>query len=745
VLAGFLRGRGVGLLLAATTLLAGCDNSPYPAGAARENTLFYAFEERSPRFLDPTSSYAAPEAAFTYVIYEPLYDYAYLKRPYVLEPRAAARVVDPVYYDAAGRRLPDDAPAERIARAVYDIPLRHDLRYAPHPAFARDAQGRYLYHHLSPAEVAAHHTPFDFAQQGTREVTADDYVYALKRHASPREEAPLFATFADHVVGLKDYAALLQREDAKLRAGLPESAADKPFLDLRRWPLAGAEAIDKYTLRITLNGKYPQWKYWLATTFVAPVPWEGDAFYDQAGMSAQGLGWNQWPLGSGPYMMQVYERDRRHVMVRNPFYHGDTYPCGGEPGDKDAGLLADCGKPTPFVDKIVATIVKERLSMKELFKQGYLDLPAIDRADVGVDFLADAADSDDTRRFFAARGFTFPVMVDITNWYLGFNWRDPVVGRGDTPAQQEKNRKLREAISIAIDWEEGYERIFRAKGGRTAYSLVPPGVFGSHENEPDGFNPVTHERGADGQVRRRPLAEAQRLLAEAGYPGGRDARTGQPLVLNYDFERVPTPELKAENDWMVKQFAKLGIQLVVRATDFNQFQDKVLAGKHQVFWYGWFADYPDAENFLFLLYGPNAKSAHGGDNLANYANPAYDALYRRLQTLDDGPEKQQVIDQMTALIRADAPLALGFWSYSGLAFQPWVHNGKPGVVIQDKARYYRVDTAARAARLAAWNRPVWWPLVGLAFGALLVAGRLRASFAARERATALPAAARGEG
>ncbi|MBV8379307.1 MAG: ABC transporter substrate-binding protein [Paucibacter sp.] len=728
-----------GLLFAAAALLGGCDNSPHPAGAERENTLFYTFEERSPRFLDPTSSYAANESPFTYLISEPLYEYHYLKRPYELEPRAAAAVVQPFYLDAAGKRLPDDAPAEQIARAVYDIPLRHDLRYAPHPAFARDAQGRYLYHHLTRAELGARRKPDDFAMQGTREVTAEDYVYAIKRHASPRQEAPLYATFADHVVGLKDFAALLQREDAKLLAGLPASAADKPFLDLRQWPLEGAQALDKYTLRITLNGKYPQWKYWMATTFLAPIPWEGDAFYGQAGMADNGLGWNQWPLGSGPFMMKVYEQDRLHVMVRNPYYHGDIYPCEGEPGDREAGLLDDCGKRTPFVDKIVASNIKERLSMKELFKQGYLDLPAIDRADVGVDFLADAADSDETRKAFEQRGFSFPVTVDITNWYLGFNWRDPVVGRGDTPAQQEKNRKLRQAISIAIDWEEGYERIFRAKGGRAAYSLVPPGVFGSHENDPNGYNPVTHEL-VDGHIVRRPLSEAKQLLAEAGYPDGRDAATGQPLVLNYDFQRTPTPELKAENDWMVKQFAKLGIQLVVRATDFNQFQEKALAGKHQVFWYGWFADYPDAENFLFLLYGPNAKSAHGGDNIANYDNPEYNALYRKLQTLDDGPEKQQVIDQMTAIIRRDAPLALGYWSYSGLAFQHWAHNGKAGVVIQDKARYYRIDTAERTARLAEWNRPVWWPLLVLAAGVLLIVGRLRASFVAREQATALAGA-----
>ena len=111
-------------------------------------------------------------------------------------------------------------------------------------------------------------------------------------------------------------------------------------------------------------------------------------------------------------------------------------------------------------------------------------------------------------------------------------------------------------------------------------------------------------------------------------------------MLNYDFQRAITPEFKAENDWMVKQFAKIGIQLEIRATDFNQFQDKTLKGKHQIFWAGWLADYPDAENFLFLLYGPNAKSKSNGENVANYENPRFDALFRELQTLDDTPRKQ---------------------------------------------------------------------------------------------------------
>jgi ABC-type transport system substrate-binding protein len=128
---------------------------------------------------------------------------------------------------------------------------------------------------------------------------------------------------------------------------------------------------------------------------------------------------------------------------------------------------------------------------------------------------------------------------------------------------------------------------------------------------------------------RRPIADAKRLMTEAGYPNGRDAKTGLPLVLNYDFYAAPTPGNKAEIDWVVRQFAKIDIQLEVRATNNNQFQDKVRKGKYQVFWLGWLADYPDAENFLFLLYGPAGKDQYDGENTSNFENPSTTACSRR--------------------------------------------------------------------------------------------------------------------
>jgi len=727
----------------AALVLAACSNNPYPADLVASNTLIYTFDERSPRYLDPVASYSNPESAYTYQIYEPPYGYHYLKRPYVLEPRAAAEVVKPVYFDKDGQKLPDDASADRIAESVYDVPIRKGILFQPHPAFAKDGQGRYRYHTdhaLTRAELGSKRSPWDFEHQGTRELVAEDFVYNIKRHATTRIEAPVFAVFAEYIVGLKDYGEQIKREDAKLLAGLPGDLQDKPFLDFRRWPLAGVSAPDRHTLRIRIVGKYPQWRYWMAMPFTAAVPWEADAFYAQPGMAEAGLSLNQWPVGTGPFMMRTFERDRLHVLERNPNYRGGTYPCEGQPQDKAAGLLADCGQRTPFVDRLYVTIEKERTPRKEKFRQGFLDVPEIERPEWGVSFKADADDSDEMRRLFDERKFQFPLTADITNWYLGFNMLDPVVGNTGTPQERERKRKLRQAISIAIDWEEGYGRIFRYKGGDAAHGPLPPGLFGSREQAPGFYNPVTH-RVVDGRIERRPIDDARRLLAEAGYPDGREAGTGRPLVLNYDFQRALTPEFKAENDWMVKQFAKIGIQLEIRATDFNQFQDKTLKGKHQIFWAGWLADYPDAENFLFLLYGPNAKSKNSGENVANYENPRFDALFRELQTLDDTPRKQQVIDEMVTIAQQDAPWSFGYIAWGGLAFQQWVYNGKPSILIRDMAQYYRVDPALRLRMQAAWNHPIAWPLAlpVVALLAVLVWGwrswRVRENATARKRLT----------
>ena len=187
-------------------------------------------------------------------------------------------------------------------------------------------------------------------------------------------------------------------------------------------------------------------------------------------------------------------------------------------------------------------------------------------------------------------------------------------------------------------------------------------------------------------------------------------------MLNYDYQRALTPELKAEVEWMVKQFAKIGVQLELRATDYNRFQDKADKGSLQIFWWGWQADYPDAENFLFLLYGPNSQALTqgNGNNTANYQSPEFDKLFEEMKYLDDGPRKQQVMDQMAAITQEDAPWAFGYNPYAGAVHHQWLGNVKPSPQIMDRLMYMKIDPALRAAKIAEWNNPIWWPVVLIA-------------------------------
>lgn len=728
------RGVAAGLL----ALLAACGrtpvNSPYAHGAEGRNTLYTAFMQRSPKYLDPASSYSTDETPFTYSIYEPLYRYAYLARPYRLEPRTAVALAAPFYLDKDGRRLPADAPGQEVATSVYDIHIKAGILFQPHPAFARDASGRYVYWPLAPGALEHKFAIGDFPHTGTRELTADDYVYAFRRLASPRVVSPAYAIMAEHVVGMREYGERLKAADRALRAEAAPGAP-APWLDLRRYGFDGVQALDAHTLRIRVIGKYPQFKYWLAMTFTAPVPWEADRFYQQPGMARHNLSLNTWPVGTGPYMLIESIQNRRHVLSRNPNFRGEPYPCEGAPADRAAGLLADCGKRTPFIDRIVFSMEKESIPLLGKFIQGYYDVPLVDGGGIGVAMRVAASDSADKAALYKSHGIKLPSSTEAQIYYMGFNWLDPVVGRGDTPQQQEKNRKLRRAISIAFDWEQ-FVSIFQNGQGQVAYGPLPPGIPG-YQAAPQGLDPYVYTL-RDGHPQRRSLDEARRLLAEAGYPDGRDARTGAPLILHYDSAGGMGSD--ASLDWMRRQLAAIHVGLEVRATDYNRFQDKMSHGTTQMFMWGWVADYPDPENFLFLLYGPNAKAAHGGENAANYSNPEFDRLFERMRLLDDGPEKDRIVHRMVAIVQADAPWMFGFYPKSGGAYQHWVGNAKPTQMVRDALQYYRLDPAEREKSLLAWNRPVWWPLWLLL--ALLALGAYPAwrVIRRRERATALDGA-----
>ncbi|MCK5669014.1 MAG: ABC transporter substrate-binding protein, partial [Gammaproteobacteria bacterium] len=436
--------------------------------------------------------------------------------------------------------------------------------------------------------------------------------------------------------------------------------------------------------------------------FFAPMPWEADAFYSQAGMSDRNITLDWYPLGTGPFMLSENNPNRRMVLEKNPNFRGETFPEEGEESDAALGLLEDAGKAMPFVDKAIFSLEKESIPAWNKFLQGYYDTSGIvsDSFDQAVQFNAqgEAALTEEMQD----KGIQLLTAVTSSTFYTGFNMRDEVIG-GDS----ERARKLRQAIAIAVDFEE-FISIFANGRGVSAQGPIPPGIFGNKTGKA-GINPYVYEW-INGKAKRKSIDVAKTLMIEAGYPGGRQAETGKALLLNLDTPAAG-PGSKANFDWLRKQFNKLGITLVIRATDYNRFQEKMLKGTAQIYQWGWNPDYPDPENFLFLLYGPNAKFGINGENASNYKNEEFDQLFDQMKNLRNGDERQVIIDRMVEIARRDSPWLWGYHPVGFSLHHGWYKNAKPNLMANNTLKYKRIDSVKRKTQREKWNNPVWWPLV----------------------------------
>ena len=553
-------------LLMVILLLSACGdrllNDPYPAEDAGRNILYSAFSER-PKHLDPARAYSSNEYEIIAQVYEPLYQYHYLKRPYTLTPLTAVDLPEVRYFDRDMRPLPAGTSDEAIVFTEYDIRLKQGVRYQPHPAFARGDDGDYLYHDLNPEAAGDIETIADFTQTGTREVLAEDYAYQIRRLVHPQLHSPVAELMKTYIVGLKE---LGDKAEADFRA----RESDEGFFDMRGYGLEGVEVVDSHRLKIRLHGKYPQFRFWLAMPFFAPMPWEADRFYSQPSLVAKNITLDWFPVGSGAYLLAENNPNRRMVLLRNPNYHEERFPAEGEAEDGKLGYLRDAGQRLPFIDKVVFTLEKESIPYWNKFLQGYYDASGLasDNFDQAIQFGGQGGP--ELTPAMTERGIGLQTAVTTTSFYMGFNMLDPVVG-----GYTEKASLLRRAIAIAVDYEE-YISIFANGRGVAAQGVVPPGIYGFEEGEA-GINPYVYDW-RNGAAQRKSLEEGRRLLAEAGYPGGVESATGKPLVLYLDVT-ASGPDSKSMLNWYRKQFAKLGIQLVLRTTDYNQFQQKMANGQ----------------------------------------------------------------------------------------------------------------------------------------------------------------------
>jgi ABC-type transport system substrate-binding protein len=646
-------------VLAALALVgaAACGNDPYPAADA-EKKILYQSMALVPKTLDPAVAYTTADHEITSLVYDTLLEYHFLDRPYRLIPGLAESM-------PTSRPLPGGGVAYRIR-------LRPDLIYAEDPAFELGAAGA-----------------------RTRTIEAADIAFALLRIADPQVGSPVQSSFV-RLAGFEDFSKRLE-ERRKADPTFAQRRIDQQYRDTGG--IEGVRVLSERELELVLTEPFPQILFWLAMQFTSPIPWEAIAYYD--GEDGRPL-FAEHPIGSGPFQIERYDKRSRISLVKSQNWYGvrhpewraegAVYPHDGTPEDRAAGLLDPryVGRPLPFVDRVEFYLEKEPTSSFNKFLQGYYDESKIieERFDQIVP-------EGNLSPEMAELGIRLSKSVVPGVYYIGFNMDDPVVGR----AGGERSRGLRQAISLAIDARE-FIRVFMNNRGILAETPIPPGLFG-------------HDAALPNPYRQPDLEKAHQVLRAAGYPNGIDPETGRPLRITFDTGDTTARGL-LRYQFFVDSWRRLGLDVEIAATTYNQFQEKVRKGAYQIFFWGWVADYPDPENFLSLLWGPQARSSSGGPNTSNFADSEYDRLFVEMRNLPDGPERLQLIRRMVEIVEVERPWIELFYPEDYALFHGWLANEKPLGMSFSTFKYKDVDPVRRAELRRAWNRPVRWPAYALA-------------------------------
>ena len=554
----------------------------------------YRGETRRIKSMDPAKAGDVSSVLAVSKIYEGLLQYSYLDRPYRVVPCLA-----------------EELPTVTPDGLCYTFRIRKGIYFQDDPCF-------------------------ESSGGGGREVVAEDFVYSFKRLADLNAASTGYWIFRGRIAGLDDFRA---------------ASAGRPADYTRE--VSGLKAVDRYTLEIRLTQPCPVLIWVLAMSFTCVVPHEAVSRYGDA--------FGQHPVGTGPYRLESWSQNYRVVYVRNPKWKEtgriERYPASGAPGDAEAGLLADAGKPIPFIDRIEESVIGDASTQWLMFLSNQLQTSDISRDN--WDAVLDK--NRELRASLSEKGIILSQDPSMNISYLGFNMDDPVVGR---------NRALRRALNSAIDRNKWCEflnwRVIPATG------LVPPMIRSWNRSE----SPYPFD-----------LKKARELLAEAGYPDGRDPKTGRRLELTLELGSGET-ETRETAELLASFMQAIGVVLKPSFNNQPAYFKKLEQRQAQMFLLGWEADYPDPENFLQLFYSPNASP---GANHSNFQNAEADRIYETSGLTLDPAERGRLYARMEDIVVSECPVIFLHHGVSFALRHKTLKNTKPHSFPYGMIKYYRLE------------------------------------------------------
>lgn len=512
-----------------------------------------------------------------------------------------------------------------------------------------------------------------------RELVAADLKFCILRMMDARTRSDGTWLFAERVRGIDAFV------EASKSQTIPKDPHREAYTATEGYPeVDGIEVVDEHTIRFHLIEPYPMLTWVLAMGYASFYPPEAVAYY--------GNNLAVHAVGSGPYRLAHRPARLKHKLEfeRNPWYRDDPYPENGTEDMRD-----HVGQPMPFSPRVVLTVMEEDQPMWLYFLRGHLD-----RAGIPKDNFSQAIDTESGELLpsLAEQGIRLEKDSRLDIVYDAFNMESPVIG---TPAG-EKGRALRRAISLAMDNDWAIRHLYNGR----AEEVQGPILREFREFDPSFRNPWKQQ---PGETRAQVLERARKVLADAGMPGGQGAPT---LVKDI---QTDTTGLQFFQSFKA-DMAAIGLNVESLQVQFPDMLRRIRNKEAQMWGAAWGADYPAAENFLQLFYGPNQSP---GANGSNFDDPEFNRLYEEARSLPPSSARDEIYRAMERIVARECPWNFRLRRLNFNLSQPWLHGYRYNDLSTKYFKYCRVDDAKRRAALATRGTPSYGPAL-LAGGVLLL-------------------------